>query len=125
MTIFSKKEFRTTINKCNNSFTPGPDHISWKYFKTVVKDNKCLSNIANIANICIDLGYWSTHFKILLSIVISKPNKIAYNSLKTFRLIVLLNTLGKLIEKVIGKRLQFQLISKEFIYLNQFEDLKQ
>ena len=125
MTTFSKKEFRTTINKCNNSSTPGPDHISWKYFKAVVKDNKCLSNIVNIANTCIDLGYWSTHFKILLSIVIPKPNKIAYNSLKTFRLIVLLNTLGKLIEKVIGERLQFQLISKEFIYLNQFEDLKQ
>ena len=50
------------------------------------------------------------------SIIISKPNKASYNSLKIFRPIVLLNMLGKLIKKVISKRLQFQLISKNFIY---------
>jgi len=31
----------------------------------------------------------------------------SYNSLKAFRPIILLNTLDKLIEKVIGDRLQF------------------
>jgi len=59
------------------------------------------------------------------SIIISKPSKAAYDLLKTFRLVVLLNTLGKLIKKLIGKRLQFQLISKDFIHSNQFGDLKQ
>ena len=33
--------------------------------------------------------------------------------------------LSKLIEKVIGKRLQFQLILKDFIYLYQLDSLKQ
>jgi len=61
----------------------------------------------------------------LSSIIIPKPNKIAYNSPKTFRPIFLLNILGKLIEKVIGERLQFQSISKDFIHLNQFRGLKQ
>ena len=39
--------------------------------------------------------------------------------------IILLNTLEKLIEKVICERLQFQLISINFIYHNQLEGLKQ
>ena len=82
---FSKEEFRTAIDKCNNLSILGPDHISQKHLKAVVKDNKCLSNIVNIANICINLGHWPTYFKISLSIIISKPNKTAYNSLKTFR----------------------------------------
>jgi len=43
----------------------------------------------------------------------------------TFRPIVLLNTLGKLVENIIGERLQFQLIAKNFIYLNQLGGFKQ
>ena len=74
---------------------------------------------------CINLGYWPSHFKFLLFIIISKPNKALYDSLKTFRSTVLLNTLGKLIEKVINKRLQFQAVSKNAIHSCQLDGLKQ
>ena len=57
-------------------------------------------------------------------IVIPKPNKSSYDSLKSFRFIVLLNTMGKLIEKVIGDRLQFQVILNNFIHQSQLEGLK-
>jgi len=49
-------------------------------------------------------------------IVIPKPNKKLYDSPKSFRPIVFLNTVGKLIEKVIGERLQFNMTSNNFIY---------
>jgi len=65
------------------------------------------------------------YFKTSSFIIISKPNKISYNSPKTFRPIILLNTLSKLIEKVIGKRLQFQSISMNVIYPCQLGRLKQ
>ena len=42
-----------------------------------------------------------------------------------FYSIVLLNTLEKLIKKVIGKCLQFHLISNNFVYPNQPRGLKQ
>jgi len=42
-----------------------------------------------------------------------------------FRSIVLLNMFGKLIEKVIGKRLQLQALSKNVIHLCQLDSLKQ
>ena len=42
-----------------------------------------------------------------------------------FQSIFLLYTLGKLIEKVIRERLQFQAISNNFIHSNQLEGLKQ
>ena len=66
---------------------------------------------------CNNLSHWSTYFKILSSIVISKFNKVAYNSPKTFKLIVLIKTLEKLIKKVIGKRLQFQAINLQISML--------
>ena len=122
---FSNEGFISTIYKCNNSSIFGPDRVSWKYFKAVIKDIECLKNIVNIANTCINLGHWPLHFKMSLSIIIPKPNKVSYEFPKSFHPIILLNTLEKLIEKVISERLQFQSISKNFIHLNQLGGLKQ
>jgi len=91
-----------TIDKCSNLSAPGPDRISWKHLKAIVKDDECLENIVNIANACIDLGHWPTHFKLSLSIIIPKPDKASYNSIKFFYSIILLNILEKLIKKVIA-----------------------
>ena len=123
--LFSEVEFFSSINKCNNSLTHGLDKLLWKYLKLIIKDTICLKKIINIADAYFELGYWSLHFKVSTSIIIPKPNKDLYNSSKIFRPIILLNMLGKLIEKVIGKRLQFYLISNNFIHLSQLGSLKQ
>ena len=65
------------------------------------------------------------HFKTLTTIVIPKPNKELYNTPKAYQSIVLLNIISKLFEKVIGKRMQFLIISNNFIYLCQLGGLKQ
>jgi len=118
---FLKEEFLTSINKCSNDSTPGPDKLSWRHLKVITKNLTCLVNIMNIANACINLGDWPSHFKLSMSIIISKLNKALYDISKMFRPIVLLNLLSKLIEKVIGKRLQFQALSKNTIHSYQLE----
>ena len=60
-----------------------------------------------------------------ISIIIPKSNKTLYDSLKFFHPIMLLNMLGKLIEKVIRDRMQFHPTSSNFIYSNQLGELKQ
>ena len=72
----------------------------------------------------IELGYWLSHSKRSTMIVISKPNKKSYNLPKVFRPVVLLNTVSKLIEKVIRERLQFNTASNEFIHPSQLSGLK-
>jgi len=103
--LFSKEEFISSIAKYNNLSTSGLDKLSWRHFKSIIKNITCFRKLINIVNVCIKLGYWPLHFKVLTSIIISKPKKELYNSLKAFRPIVLLNTVDKLIEKVIGKKL--------------------
>ena len=122
---FSKQEFRDAIAKCSSSSTPGPDHISWRHLKPVVADNECLERIIDIANTCITYEIWPAQFKNAMSVVISKPNKASYNMPKSFRPIVLLNTIGKLIEKVISTCLQFHMTSNGFLDLNQLGSIKQ
>ena len=83
-----------------------------------------LNKIIDIANMCIELEHWLSYFKMFTSIIIPKPNKDSYNTLKMFKPIVLLNMLSKLIEKLIGERLQFQALSENVIYPCQLEGLK-
>ena len=121
---FSKEEFKSAISKCSNASVPGPDKLTWHYLKFIIKHDSCLTNIVNIADSYINLGYWSEYFKTSSTIIIPKPNKPSYNKLNAFHPIVLLNTLGKLIEKVIADRLQCIVASNNFIHPSQLGGLK-
>jgi len=121
---FSRTEFKSAINKCSDSSAPGPDKLSWRHLKIIVKNDDCLTNIINIADSCINLGYWLNYFKISSTIVIPKPNKTSYDQPKAFQPIIFLNTLGKLIEKVIAERFQFTVACNDFIHLSQLGSLK-
>ena len=121
---FSRTEFKSVISKCSNSSAPGPDKLSWHHLKIIIKNDNCLTNIINIADSYINLGYWLNYFKNSSTIVISKPNKMSYVQPKVFRPIILLNILGKLIEKVITERLQFTVVHNNFIYPSQLGSLK-
>ena len=57
-------------------------------------------------------------------VVIPKPNKLAYDQSKSFFSIILLNTLGKLIKKVVTERLQFLVAKNDFIHSSQLGGLK-
>ena len=73
---------------------------------------------------CINLEHWLNHFKRSSTVIIPKLNKQAYDSPKSFQPIVLLNTLGKLIKKVIADRLQFHIVKNDFIHSSQLGGLK-
>ena len=119
-----KEEFRLALVNCNNLSTPGPDKLSWSHLKIILKDDNCLNFIINITNAYIEVGYWPSHFKRSTTVVIPKPNKKLYDSLKAFRPIILLNTVDKLIEEVIRECLQFNMASNDFIHPSQLSSLK-
>jgi len=83
----------------------------------IIKDKECIIKL-------IDIGHWPSHFKMLATAVISMPNKTSYDSPKSFCPIMLLNTIGKLFEKMIRERLQFHSISNNFVHPCQLGRLK-
>ena len=52
-----------------------------------------------------NLGYYPRFFKEANTVILKKPNKPNYSEPKAYRLIALLDTLGKVLETVISKRL--------------------
>ena len=121
---FLKEELINAIEKCNNSSTLGLDKLFWRHLKKIVKNKEYITKLIDIANACIDLGHWLSHFKISTTVIIPKPNKILYDSTKSFCPIILLNTTSKLFEKIIGEWLQFLSISNNFIHICQLGRLK-
>ena len=121
---FLKEEFKSAISKCSDTSVPGPDKLIWCHLKFIIKNDSCLTNIVNIADSCINLEYWPEYFKISSTIIIPKPNKSSHDQPKAFCPIVLLNTLGKLIEKVVADRLQFMVVQNNFIHPSQLGSLK-
>jgi hypothetical protein len=74
---------------------------------------------------CVTVGYWPTHFKESTSVIIPKLGKRNYSTPKSFRPIVLLKTLGKLVEKMLACRLQFDGVAHDAFHPMQFGGVAQ
>jgi len=106
-------------------FSLGPDHILWNYIKSILLDDTYLEHMTNITNACIYIEHWPSYFKKSILVIIPKLNKASYDTPKAFQPIVLLNTTGKLIKKVINNCLQFHTTTNSYLYPNQLGDVQQ
>ena len=122
---FSMLEMQEALKACSNVSAPGPDRITWQHLKLILASHSCAVGILSLANTCVSVRHWPRHFKESVSVIIPKPDKPAYDTPKTFRPIVLLSTLGKLIEKMIAKRLQFDAVKYSILHPNQLGGVAQ
>jgi hypothetical protein len=122
---FSSLELSEALTACAHKSSPGPDHVTWSYLKYWCGSKGVASLFTCIANACIRAGHWPAHFKESLSAIILKPGKASYSTPKSFRPIVLLNTLGKLVEKMLAHRLQFDSVAHNAFEPNQFGGIAQ
>jgi len=104
---------------------PGPDHVTWTHIKCLCTNDDIVKLFIWIANSCVTTGFWPDCFKTSKTVIIPKPGKTAYNIPKAFRPIVLLNTLGKLFEKAIANRLQWEAACFGLLHPCQFGGVRQ
>ncbi|CAA7270641.1 unnamed protein product [Cyclocybe aegerita] len=122
---FSEHELLSALKGCSNSSAPGPDHITWVHLKELLKDKHILALFIVLANACLRVGHWPRIFKESLSVIVPKPNKPSYSIPKAFRPVVLLITFGKLIEKMIANRIQFDAVKHDIFHPNQLGGIRQ
>ncbi|KAJ3553847.1 hypothetical protein NP233_g12553 [Leucocoprinus birnbaumii] len=87
---FSRKGMMDALLACSSRSAPGPDHITWSHLKRTLPIEDVTEKFLAIADACIKV-----------------------------RPIVLLNTLGKLIKKMISTCLQFDCAKHEVFHPNQ------
>ena len=118
--LISLKEIWDALCPTTNSSAPGPDHVTWHHLKlalSIPDTDAALARLFN--NICRE-GTWPSYFKDSQSVIIPKPNKPDYSIPKSYRPIALLNTLGKLLTKILANRLQHDAAEFGLLHRDQF-----
>jgi hypothetical protein len=122
---FTPNEVWVALVACAKNSALGLDHIMWSHLKLLLADVEMCAKVVNLANACFEHGHWPTFFKKSSSVIIPKLGKPLYAAPKVFRPIVLLNTMGKLIEKCVSNCIQFDCVKHGVFQSNQFGGIMQ
>jgi len=90
----------------SNTSAPGPDHIPYSVWKLVHRLKPAL--LPSLLDPLLAHGFHPPSLKKALGIVLHKPGKPSYDSPSSFRVIVLLRTLSKILERIVASRLSAQ-----------------
>jgi ribonuclease HI len=99
----SKQEIADNLEKCHNKSAPGAFGTNYRALKWAFKATP--SAFVKLFNACLEHSYHPTCFRAALIAPIPKPNKHDRTAPKSYRPIALLETLSKLLEKIVAKRL--------------------
>ncbi|KAG9636027.1 hypothetical protein KCU64_g14772, partial [Aureobasidium melanogenum] len=101
----TEEEVLETIRQTAGNKAPGPDQIPNKVLKVV--GDIIAEPLQNLFNACMALQHCPQHFKHSTTVVIPKPGKPSHKETKAYRPIALMNTIGKVLDSVLAKRLQY------------------
>ena len=118
--LISLKEIWDALRPTTNSSAPGPDHVTWRHLKLALSLPDTDAALARLFNNVCREGTWPSYFKDSQSVIIPKPNKPDYSVPKAYRPIALLNTLGKLLTKILANRLQHDAAEFGLLHRDQF-----
>ncbi|CAG8891920.1 unnamed protein product [Penicillium nalgiovense] len=98
-------EIERSLKAAKGNTAPGEDNLPMLVWKKLWKYLKVF--IVSIFTVCIELGHHPRQWRSAKIIVLRKPGKPDYSAPGAYRPISLLNTLGKLLEAVMARRLSY------------------
>jgi ribonuclease HI len=119
----TKKELEQAIFTSSIKKAPGPDKIS---FSIIQKAYLTIPNLfLQLYSKLIKAGFHPECWKDSIGVVIKKFKKDDYSLPKSYRVVSLLNCLGKISEKIIAERLSFFAETTNLLYFDQIGGRKQ
>ena len=110
-------EIATALSKCSATSAPGPDGIPYSTWKQVNKINQTI--LLHLLAPLVRLGYHPASLKSSNGVVLDKPGKPSYESPASFRIIVLIRTISKILERIIAACLLSVAWLKGLLHPNQ------
>ena len=99
----SRAEVETACSSKVQSSTPGPDAINQEIITAAYQAQPDI--LFKVFSLFFDHGYHPVCWKQATGIILKKPGKPDYSAPKAYRVIALLNCLGKVVERLLAKRL--------------------
>ena len=110
-------EIAAPLSTCSPTSAPGPDGIPYSTWKQVNKNNPSI--LLHILALRVLLGYHPASLKSSNGVVHDKPGKPSYESPSSFRIIVLIRTISKILERIIAARLLAAVRLRGLLHPNQ------
>lgn len=101
--IIDITDVKTAIRRPKADKAPGPSGIPNRILQAGIEEIAPAATL--LFNACMEQGYHPKIFKKATTIVLKKPNKEDYTEPKAYRPIALLDTLGKVLETIMAKKL--------------------
>jgi len=110
-------EIAAALSQCSTTSAPGPDGIPYSVWKQINKINPAI--LVHILAPLVLLGYHPASLKSSNGVVLDKPGKPSYESPSSVRIIVLIRTISKILERIIAARLLAAARLKGLLHPNQ------
>jgi hypothetical protein len=117
------EELKTAIYTSSTKKAPGPDRISFLIIQKAYSIIPCL--FYQLYYKLIKLDFHPSCWKESIGVIIKKFYKEDYSDSKSYRIVSLLNCLGKIAEKIVAERLSFFAETINLLYFDQIGGRKQ
>jgi len=101
--LLTTDEIAAALSKCSPTSAPGADGIHYLTWKQVNKISPSI--LLQVLALLVLLGYHPASLKSSNGVVLDKPGKPSYESPSSFRIIVLIRTFSKILERIIAAHL--------------------
>jgi hypothetical protein len=120
--LITKNEIRQTIKRCKSNNASEFNDIFNCIFKIFV--DKIMSHLISLFRVCATLSYHSRCFRKIHIIILKKSKKKNYTNVKTYKSIVFLNTLNKVLKSMIARRISDLTKTHDLFFVNQMSERK-
>jgi ribonuclease HI len=114
----TKGEVLEALASCKDTSAPGRSAIGYKLVKWAWHSES--DAILSIFQACLSVGHHPTIWKNAVAVAVPKPNKSDYSAAKAYRPISLLECISKLLEKIIARRITFEMGRHKLVSPSQF-----
>ena len=101
----TEEEVLEAIRLTSGDKAPGPDQTPNKVLKAFA--DIISRPLQELFNACLKIQHCPQHFKHSTTVVIPKPGKPSYKETKAYHPIALMNTIGKIFDSILARRLQY------------------
>jgi len=120
-TPLTEEDIKLALSRSSPSSAPGPDGIPYSLWKKVNLVNPAI--LVDLLSPLVAFGYHPPSLKTANGVVQDKPSQASYDSPASFRIIVILKTISKIVERIMTVRLSTIARTKGLLHPNQCRSL--
>ncbi|KAF5319459.1 hypothetical protein D9619_008774 [Psilocybe cf. subviscida] len=116
----TEEEVYEALHKNSTNTAPGYSQVTYKCIQWAWATGKGKRYIYLLMNKCLQVGYHPRSWRQAVAVALRKPNKPDYSNPRAYRLITLLECLGKVLERIVARRLTYLAGKYDLIPPGQF-----